>query len=127
MKHNQHTFSQRGSISVNKSRLFAFRSKTSAPPAFPRIISPAFLEASTDTSSNLSNVLSSTPIDTMVAVFFLEDVFKAVNCFVGFFIKKERLGWNKKVVQIRKIRSSLALIVVVEKKFAMVGSLFTVL
>lgn len=50
------TFSQRGSIKVNKSRLFAFRSETSAPPAFPKIISPAFFEATMATSSKVSRV-----------------------------------------------------------------------
>lgn len=40
--HNRLTFSQSGSINVNKSLLFALLLSTSAPPAFPRMISPAF-------------------------------------------------------------------------------------
>lgn len=50
------TFSQRGSINVNKSRLFAFDFNTSAPPAFPNIISPACLDAVMATERSESSV-----------------------------------------------------------------------
>ncbi len=50
------TFSQRGSISVNKSLLFAFDFNTSAPPAFPNIMSPACFDAVMATESRESNV-----------------------------------------------------------------------
>mmetsp|Transcript_26229 Transcript_26229/g.57460 ORF Transcript_26229/g.57460 Transcript_26229/m.57460 type:complete len:224 (+) Transcript_26229:842-1513(+) len=42
--------SQRGSMRVRRSRLLALRSVTSAPPAFPRIMSPACLAALVATS-----------------------------------------------------------------------------
>jgi hypothetical protein len=44
------TFSQRGSTTVNKSLVLALLFVTSAPPAFPNMISPAFFEAVTATS-----------------------------------------------------------------------------
>lgn len=52
------TFSQRGSISVNKSLLFAFDFNTSAPPALPNIISPACFDAVMATERSESSVSS---------------------------------------------------------------------
>jgi hypothetical protein len=50
------TFSQRGSINVNKSLLLAFDFNTSAPPAFPKMISPAFFDALMATERSESSV-----------------------------------------------------------------------
>ena len=52
------TFSQRGSISVNKSLLFAFDFNTSAPPALPNIISPACFDAVMATERSESSISS---------------------------------------------------------------------
>ena len=52
------TFSHRGSISVNKSLLFAFDFNTSAPPALPNIISPACFDAVMATERSKSSVSS---------------------------------------------------------------------
>jgi hypothetical protein len=62
------TFSQRGSMSVKRSRLLALRSVTCAPPAFPRMISPAFLDASMATCRIWSRSASSVPSWTVVVV-----------------------------------------------------------
>lgn len=64
-------FSQRGSINVNRSLLFALVLVTSVGPELPVMISPAFLEASMATSRMASRTalegISVDDIDTIVA------------------------------------------------------------
>ena len=65
--HMAHTFSQSGSISVNKSRGLALTFCTSAPPAFPKIISPASLDERTAASRRESRVASGGSSISLVA------------------------------------------------------------
>ena len=79
-RRNKLTFSQRGSINVNKSLLLAFDFNTSAPPAFPNIISPACFDAVMATESSESSVScegsSMLPADVIMAVDLDRDDFK---------------------------------------------------
>ena len=89
-------FSHNGSIKVNKSRLFAFRCVTSAPPALPNMISPAFLDASIATRSTSSNNNSDGTVSLLLLLlsmslsfcFVVDDASKCV-CIAGILLKNQ--------------------------------------
>jgi hypothetical protein len=76
------TFSQRGSINVNKSLLLAFDFNTSAPPELPNMISPACFDASIATERSLSSTSgegNSILLDDIILVVIVDDDARAAS------------------------------------------------